>query len=166
MATITLKGNPVNTIGELPEVGTDAPEFRLTANDLSDKNLKDYSGKKVVLNVFPSLDTAVCAMSVRKFNAEAANLSNTAVLCISKDLPFAQSRFCAAEGLENVIMLSQYKDNFFGADYGLEITNGPLSGLLSRAVLVLDESGKVIYTELVPEIGQEPDYEAALKALI
>lgn len=166
MAKITLKGNPINTIGELPEVGSFAPEFKLTAKDLTDQNLKDYYGRKVVLNIFPSIDTAVCAMSVRRFNAEASNLENAVVLCISRDLPFAQARFCGAEGLDKVVMLSEMKDFNFGKDYGVEIVDGPMASLLARAVVILNEEGKVIYTELVPEIGQEPDYDGALKALI
>lgn len=166
MATIKLKGNPINTIGELPQAGSYAPEFKLTAKDLSDKTLKDFSGRKLVLNIFPSLDTPTCAMSVRKFNAEASNLNGALVLCISRDLPFAQARFCGAEGLDKVITLSEMKDFNFGRDYGLEIVDGPLASLLARAVVIIDEEGKVVYTELVPEIAQEPDYEAALKALI
>lgn len=166
MAKITLKGNPINTSGELPAVGSFAPEFRLTANDLGDKYLKDYAGRKVVLNIFPSLDTAVCAMSVRRFNAEAANLQNAVVLCISRDLPFAQARFCGAEGLTNVVTLSEMRDYNFGRDYGLEIVDGPMASLLARAVIVLDEKGQILYEELVPEIGREPDYDSALKALI
>lgn len=165
MAQITLKGNPINTYGELPPVGSFAPEFKLTAKDLTDKTLKDFAEKRIVLNIFVSLDTSTCAMSVRKFNAEAANLQNTVVLCISKDLPFAQARFCGAEGLDNVITLSQMRDMNFGKDYGLEQVDGPMAGLLSRAVVILDETGKIIYEEQVPEISQEPDYEAALKAL-
>ncbi|MBM4399074.1 MAG: thiol peroxidase [Candidatus Cloacimonetes bacterium] len=166
MTQITLKGNPIQIFGELPEVGTQAPQFSLTTKNLSDVTLKDYQGQRVVLNIFPSLDTAVCAMSVRRFNAEASNLTNTVVLCISRDLPFAQSRFCGAEGLEDVITLSEMKDFSFGRDYGLEIKDGPLASLLARAVLILDETGKIMYTELVPEIAQEPDYLAALKALV
>lgn len=166
MSQITLKGNTINTSGELPAVGDAAPEFKLTAKDLTDKELKDFLGKKLVLNIFPSIDTAVCAMSVRRFNAEASNLQNTSVLCISRDLPFAQSRFCGAEGLDNVIMLSEFRDFNFGRDLGLEIVDGPMASLLARAVIVLDETGKVIYKELVPEIGQEPDYDSALKALL
>jgi thiol peroxidase len=165
MSVITLKGNPINTIGQLPEVGTFAPEFKLTANDLSDKSLTDYASREVVLNIFPSLDTATCAMSVRRFNAEATNLNNAIVLCISRDLPFAQARFCGAEGLINVITLSQMKDMNFGKEYGVEMIDGPLASLFARAVIILDENGKIIYTELVPEIAQEPDYEQALKAL-
>jgi thiol peroxidase len=166
MAQITLHGNPINTIGTLPAIGTTAPDFTLTGKDLMDKTLQDYAGKKVVLNIFVSLDTATCAMSVRRFNAEAVNLPNTVVLCISKDLPFAQARFCGAEGLENVITLSEMRDMEFGKAYGLTIVDGPMAGLLSRSVVVLDETGKVIYTEQVPEIGQEPDYESALRALV
>lgn len=165
MAKITLHGDPINTLGTLPAVGTQAADFKLTANDLSEKSLADYKGKKVVLNVFPSVDTGVCAASVRAFNKEAAALSDTVVLCISKDLPFAQKRFCASEGLENVETLSEFKDNNFSDAYQLRITDGPLSGLLSRAVIVLDAEGKIKHTEQVPEVGQEPNYEAALAAL-
>lgn len=165
MATITLKGNTINTFGELPEVGTFAPEFKLTGNDLQDKTLIDYANKRIVLNIFPSLDTSTCAMSVRKFNAEAAKLDNAVVLCISRDLPFAQARFCGAEGINNVVTLSEFREMNFGKDYGLEIVDSPMASLLARAVIVLDETGKIIYEELVPEITQEPNYEAALKAL-
>jgi len=165
MARITFKGNPVQTAGALPAVGSAAPDFKLTKSDLSDTSLKDYLGKRVVLNIFPSLDTPVCAASVRRFNAEATKLENTVVLCISRDLPFAQGRFCAAEGLNNVITASEYKNSSFSDAYGVRIQDGPLSGLLSRAVAVIDESGKVKYTEQVPEIVQEPDYAAALAAL-
>lgn len=165
MAKITLHGDPINTLGTLPAVGTQAADFKLIANDLSEKSLADYKGKKVVLNVFPSVDTGVCAASVRAFNKEAAALSDTVVLCISKDLPFAQKRFCASEGLENVETLSEFKDNNFSDTYQLRITDGPLSGLLSRAVIVLDAEGKIKHTEQVPEVGQEPNYEAALAAL-
>ncbi len=165
MAKITLGGNPAETIGNLPEVGTTAPNFTLTATDLSPKSLSDYDGMRKILNVFPSVDTGICAASSRKFNEEAAGLQNTKVLCISRDLPFAQARFCAAEGIENVEMLSDYKDGSFGKDYGLEVTQSAFSGLHSRAVIVLDESNNVLYTEQVPEIGQEPNYEAALNSL-
>ncbi len=165
MAKITLKGNPVNTIGNLPEVGTMAPAFTLVKDDLSIKSLSDYKGQKVVLNIFPSLDTGTCAASVRRFNAEASTLENTVVLCISKDLPFAQARFCGAEGLEDVHNLSDFRYEQFGKDYGVEIIDGPLAGLESRAVVVLDEEGTVVYTQQVPEIVDEPDYEAALAAL-
>jgi thiol peroxidase len=166
MARITLKGNPINTIGELPAVGSMAPDFKLTGKDLMDKTLQDFAGKKVILNIFVSLDTSTCAMSVRRFNAEATNLPNTVLLCISKDLPFAQARFCGAEGLENVITLSEMRDMEFGKNYGIQMIEGPMAGLLSRSVVVLDETGRVIYTEQVPEIGIEPDYEGALKALL
>jgi thiol peroxidase len=165
MAKITFKGNAAHTAGTLPAVGSAAPDFKLTKSDLSDASLKDYLGKKVVLNIFPSLDTPVCAASVRRFNAEASKLDNTVVLCISRDLPFAQGRFCAAEGLNNVITASEYKDSSFNEAYGVRIQDGPLAGLLSRAVVVVDESGKVKYTEQVPEIVHEPDYAKALAAL-
>ncbi len=165
MATITLKGNPIHTVGELPAVGSKAPDFSLTKTDLSDASLKDYAGKRVVLNIFPSLDTDVCATSVRKFNAEAEKMDNTVVLCASLDLPFAHSRFCSTEGLENVISLSELHDRSFGETYGVRIADGPLAGLFSRAVVVIDENGTVIHTEQVPEIVQEPDYEAALSKL-
>jgi len=165
MAQITLKGNPINTVGELPKVGTKAPDFKLVKDDLSEKSLADYKGMKLVLNIFPSLDTGTCAASVRKFNAEANNLENTKVLCISKDLPFAQARFCGAEGLENVENLSDFRYASFGKDYGVEIADGPLAALESRAIVVLDETGKVVYTEQVPEIVDEPNYEKALAAL-
>ncbi len=165
MADITLGGNPTHTIGELPRKGAQAPDFTLAKNDLSNVTLEEYKGKQVVMNIFPSVDTGVCAASIRKFNEEASELENTAVLCISKDLPFAQARFCVAEGLENVINLSDFRTGKFGKDYGLEIADGAFAGLLSRVIIVLDEEGKVIYEEQVPEIGQEPNYEAALKAL-
>lgn len=165
MAKITFKGNAAHTAGTLPAAGSAAPDFKLTKSDLSDASLKDYLGKKVVLNIFPSLDTPVCAASVRRFNAEASKLDNTVVLCISRDLPFAQGRFCAAEGLNNVITASEYKDSSFSDAYGVRIQDGPLAGLFSRAVVVVDESGKVKYTEQVPEIAQEPDYARALAAL-
>ncbi len=165
MAKITLKGNEINTIGELPKVGTQAPDFHLAAVDLSEKTLKDFKGSRVVLNIFPSIDTGVCASSVRKFNQEAGNLKNTKVLCVSKDLPFAHSRFCGAEGLENVISLSDFRSGDFGKNYQCTIADGPMAGLLSRAIVIVDEQGKVIYTEQVPEIVQEPDYEKALKVL-
>jgi thiol peroxidase len=165
MAQITLKGNPINTIGNLPKVGTKAPAFTLVKDDLSIKSLTDYKGQKVVLNIFPSLDTGTCAASVRRFNAEASKLDNTVVLCISKDLPFAQARFCGAEGLKDVHNLSDFRGGQFGKDYGVEIVDGPLAGLESRAVVVLDEEGSVVYTQQVAEIVDEPDYEAALAAL-
>ncbi len=165
MATITLKGNPIHTYGQLPAVGSQAPDFVLTKTDLADVSLKDFAGKRIVLNIFPSIDTSVCAMSVRKFNAEAGNLKNTVVLCVSLDLPFAHARFCGAEGLNNVISVSELRNRAFGEAYGVRIIDGPLAGLLSRAVVIIDEKGKVKYTEQVPEIAQEPNYAAALKAL-
>lgn len=165
MADITLKGNAINTIGNLPNIGDSAPNFTLTGVDLSQKSLSDFTGKKVILNIFPSIDTGTCATSVRKFNKTAADLANTVVLCISRDLPFAQARFCGAEGIENVVMLSDFATGSFGKDYALEIANGPLAHLHSRAILVLDENGKVVYTQQVPEIVDEPNYEDALKAI-
>ena len=165
MAEITLKGNAINTIGNLPQKGSKAPGFTLVKNDLSETNLADYKGKKVLLNIFPSLDTAVCAASVRKFNEAAAKLDNTVVLSISKDLPFAHARFCSTEGIEDVVNASDFRTGKFGEDYGVTIVDGPMAGLLSRAVVVLDEDGKVVYTQQVPEIVDEPDYEAALNAL-
>ncbi|OEK08682.1 lipid hydroperoxide peroxidase [Flavivirga aquatica] len=165
MATVTLKGNAINTSGNLPKVGTKAPDFTLTANDLSSKSLSDFSGSKVVLNIFPSIDTGTCAQSVRQFNTEASELENTKVLCISHDLPFAHARFCGAEGLDNVISLSDYKTGEFGKAYGLDFIDGPLETLHSRSVIVLDENGTILYTEQVPEIVDEPNYKAALEAL-
>ncbi len=164
MAKITLKGGEINTCGTLPAVGTKAADFKLVANDLSEKTLADYKGQKVVLNVFPSLDTPTCAASVRHFNVAASKLENTVVLCISKDLPFAQARFCGAEGLDKVITLSDFRSNF-GETYGLQIVDGPLAGLESRAVIVLDEEGNVTYTQQVPEIVDEPNYDEVLAAL-
>lgn len=165
MAEITLKGNIIHTSGSLPAVGTKAPDFTLTGTDLSDKTLSSFSGKRVVLNIFPSVDTGVCAASVRRFNAEVEKMKNTVVLCVSADLPFAHQRFCGAEGLNNVISLSEMRDKKFGDDYGLRIAEGPLAGLHSRAVVVIDENGKVIYTEQVPEIAQEPDYSPVVSLL-
>lgn len=165
MAAITLGGNAINTSGELPKVGTKAPEFQLVKNDLSIASLEDFAGSKLVLNIFPSIDTGTCATSVRTFNAKASALENTKVLCISRDLPFAQKRFCGAEGLENVINLSDFKTGSFGKDYGLEITDSVLAGLHSRVIIVLDENGTVKYTEQVPEIADEPNYELALASL-
>lgn len=165
MAQITLGGNPIHTSGNLPEVGSIAPSFELVKDDLSTVTLADFSGSKVVLNIFPSIDTSTCATSVRTFNAKAAALENTKVLCISRDLPFAQKRFCGAEGLENVINLSDFKTGAFGKDYGLEITDSVLAGLHSRVVVVLDEKGTVTHAEQVAEIANEPNYEAALEAL-
>ena len=165
MATVTLKGNPVNTIGDLPSVGAHAPLFSLTKVDLSDLELASLQGKKVVLNIFPSVDTDTCAASVRHFNQQASSLENTVVLCISKDLPFAHKRFCGAEGLDQVISLSEFKSSNFSDHFGVTITDGPLQGLMARSVVVLDEEGKVLYTELVNEIVDEPNYDAALKVL-
>lgn len=165
MATVMLGGNPINTIGNLPKVGTKAPEFELIKGDLSAVKLSDYKGIKLVLSIFPSVDTGTCAASVRKFNEKASTLNNTKVLCISRDLPFAQKRFCGAEGLENVENLSDFKTGAFGRDYGLEIVDSAFSGLHSRVVLVLDENAMVIYAEQVAEIANEPNYEAALAVL-
>ncbi|APY12489.1 lipid hydroperoxide peroxidase [Seonamhaeicola sp. S2-3] len=165
MATVTLKGNAINTSGELPKIGTKAPDFTLTATDLSPKSLNDFSGSRVVLNIFPSVDTGTCAASVRQFNTEASELENTKVLCISKDLPFALARFCGAEGLNNVISLSDFKTGNFGTSYGVNFVDGPLEGLLSRSVVVLDENGTVLYTEQVAETTEEPNYKAALEVL-
>jgi thiol peroxidase len=165
MASITLGGNPIHTNGELQAVGSKASNFNLTKTDLGTATLADFAGSKVVLNIFPSIDTGTCAASVRKFNEKASALSNTKVLCISRDLPFAQKRFCGAEGIENVINLSDFKDGSFGKNYGLEITDGVLAGLHSRAVIVLDENGTILHTEQVKEIADEPNYDAALAVL-
>ena len=165
MAQITLGGNPVHTMGELPDVGEKAPDSTLVKDDLSRVSLSDFKGSKLVLNIFPSVDTSVCAQSVREFNQRSADKENTKVLCISRDLPFAQKRFCAAEGLENVMTLSDFESGDFGKAYQLEMTEGPFAGLHSRVVIVLDEEGKVVYTEQVGEIGDEPDYESALAAI-
>lgn len=165
MANVTFKGNPVSVAGALPGVGSSAPAFKLVGGDLSDRGLADFAGKRKVLNIFPSIDTAVCAASVRHFNQDAAGLANTAVLCISADLPFAQGRFCGAEGIKNVTMLSTLRGSQFLRDYGVAIDSGPLAGLAARAVVVLDAHDKVLHAQLVPEIGQEPDYAAALAVL-
>jgi thiol peroxidase len=165
MASITLGGNPINTIGQLPQAGSKAADFQLVKNDLSVATLADFAGSKLVLNIFPSIDTGTCATSVRTFNAKASALENTKVLCISRDLPFAQKRFCGAEGLENVVNLSDFKDGSFGKNYGLEIVDGPLAGLHSRVVIIVDENGVVKYAEQVTEIANEPNYDAALAAL-
>lgn len=165
MAKITLGGNPIHTAGELPAVGSKAPDFKLVQTDLSEVSLGDFKGMRLVLNIFPSIDTGVCATSVRTFNQKAGELTNTKVLCISKDLPFAQKRFCGAEGIENVVNLSDFKEGAFGKDYGLTITDGPLAGLHSRAIVVVDENGVITHTEQVPEIAQEPNYESALASL-
>lgn len=164
MAKITFKGSPINTVGNLPDVGVRAKDFNLVASDLSEKKLSDYAGKKVILNIFPSIDTGVCAASARQFNEKASSLDNTVVVNVSRDLPFALNRYCAAEGLNDVENLSDFRGSF-GEDYGVTLQDSPLHGLLSRAVVVVDETGKVIYTEQVPEIGQEPNYEAALASV-
>jgi thiol peroxidase len=165
MATVTLGGNPVQTSGNLPAVNAAAPAFTLLKTDLSEISLNDYKGKNVILNIFPSVDTDVCAMSVREFNEKAASLENTVVLCISKDLPFAQKRFCAAKDIENAITLSNFRDESFGKEYGIALTDGPFKGLNARSVVVINPEGKVVYTELVPEIGNEPNYKEALAAV-
>ncbi|MBN2993972.1 thiol peroxidase [Pseudomonas cedrina subsp. fulgida] len=165
MAHVTLKGNPVQVEGELPKVGTQAADFTLTAGDLSNATLATFAGKRKVLNIFPSVDTPTCATSVRKFNAQANDVENTVVLCISTDLPFAQARFCGSEGLENVKNLSDFRDSDFAVDYGVAIADGPLKGLTARAVVVLDENDNVLHSELVKEIAEEPNYEAALAVL-
>ncbi len=165
MATITLQGNTIETIGNLPETGSKAIDFSLVATDLSVKSLNDYSGSRLILNIFPSVDTGTCATSVREFNKKASELENTKVLCISRDLPFAQGRFCGAEGIENVVMLSDFATGKFGKDYGLEVKNGPLTSLHSRCIVIINENREVVYTEQVPEIVDEPNYEAALNSL-
>ncbi len=165
MATITLKGNEIQTIGNLPKKGDNVLDFSLIATDLSKKSLSDFTGKQLILNIFPSIDTGTCAASVRNFNKEASSLKDTIVLCISRDLPFAQARFCGAEGIENVVMLSDFATGQFGKDYGLEITTGPLANLHSRSIIVLDKNGTVQYTEQVPEIVDEPNYNKALNSI-
>ncbi len=165
MATVTLKGNPIHTNGELPKVGAKAPDFKLTGGDLKDVSLADYQGKRKVLNIVPSLDTPTCATSTRKFNQSASSLPNTVVLVVSADLPFAAKRFCTTEGLQNVVPLSLMRDKNFAKDYGVLLQDGPLQGICARAVVVIDDKDQVVYTQLVPEIGQEPNYDAALKAL-
>jgi thioredoxin-dependent peroxiredoxin len=163
MAQITLRGNPINTVGELPAVGSQAPDFSLTGTDLGAVSSEQFGGKPLLLNIFPSLDTPVCATSVRTFDERAAG-SGVSVLCVSKDLPFAQKRFCGAEGIENVTTASAFRDSF-GEDYGVTIADGPMAGLLARSVVVIGADGKVAYAELVPEIAQEPNYDSALAAL-
>jgi thiol peroxidase len=165
MAQVTHKGNAINVSGELPQVGAQAPAFTLVGGGLAEVSLQSLAGKRKVLNIFPSIDTPTCATSVRKFNAQANDLTNTAILCISADLPFAQARFCGAEGLENVQNLSTFRAHEFHHAYGVDIADGALKGLTARAVVVLDENDKVLHSELVPEIGQEPNYEAALAVL-
>ena len=165
MATITLQGTPIQTSGELPSQGSKAPDFRLTTGDLSDKSLKDFSGKKKIIHIVPSLDTSVCATSARRFNENAGQLDQTVLLNVSADLPFAQQRFCETEGLEHVVTLSTMRAPSFGQDYGVVMTDGPLAGLMSRAIVILDAQDHVVYTEQVPEIVQEPNYDAALEAV-
>lgn len=164
MATVTLQGNPIETVGELPAVGSQAPGYSLVQGDLSELTAETLAGKRVILNIFPSIDTPTCATSVRTFNQKAAALDNTVVVCVAADLPFAMTRFCGAEGIDNVKVGSTFRSNF-GDDYGVTFKTGPLVGLLSRAVVVIDESGKVLHTEQVAEIADEPDYEAALAVL-
>ncbi|MGO0578090.1 thiol peroxidase [Ornithinimicrobium panacihumi] len=164
MATITFKGNPLTTAGELPSVGSEAPSYTLVGTDMGEVTSDELAGRRVILNIFPSLDTGTCAASVRKFNELAAGLDNTTVVCASQDLPFAQARFCGAEGIENVTAASAFRSSF-GEDYGVKITDGRMEGLLARAVVVVDETGKVVYTQLVDEVTEEPDYDAALAAL-
>lgn len=165
MAKITLGGNPINTNGDLPKVGAAAPDFKLTNGDLKDLSLADFKGKKKLLNIVPSLDTPVCAMSTKKFNEAAGKHPNTVMLIISADLPFAMSRFCGAENTDKVKSLSMMRDRHFAKDYGVLITDGPLAGITARAIVVIDENNKVVYTEMVPEIKQEPNYDKALAAL-
>lgn len=165
MAKITLKGNAINTNGELPQVGSKAPDFKLTTQELQDVSLSDFKGRKKLISIFPSIDTPVCALSTKKFNDYAREHGDVVMLMVAADLPFALSRFCGHEGLENVRPLSMMRDRRFAEDYGVLITDGPLAGITARAVVVLDADDKVVYAEMVPEIGQEPDYNAALKAL-
>jgi thiol peroxidase len=164
MADITLKGNPVHTSGNLPALGSKAADFRLTKSDMSDVSLADFAGKKKVLSIVPSLDTPVCATSLRTFNERAASLDGVVLLTVSRDLPFAQARFCATEGIQDALALSEFRNRDFGPAYGIDIVDGPIAGALGRAIVVLDENDTVVYTELVPEIAQEPNYDAALKA--
>ncbi len=165
MAQVTLRGTPIHTNGELPAVGAKAPDFKLVNGDLKDVSLADYRGKKKILNIVPSLDTPTCATSTRKFNKEASSLPNTVVLVVSADLPFASKRFCTTEGLQNVVPLSLMRTKAFAKDYGVLLQDGPLEGITARAVVALDENDKVVYRQLVPEIAQEPDYDAALTAV-
>lgn len=165
MATLSLKGTTINSKGNLPEIGSQAPDFELAAVDLSNKTLSDYKGSRIIMNIFHSIDTGTCAASVRQFNKEASELENTKVLCISKDLPFAMSRFCGAEGIKNIENLSDFRDGNFGENYNLTYIDGPIRGLLARAIIVLDENGKVLYTEQVQEVVEEPNYKAALEVL-
>ena len=165
MANITLKGNPINTSGDLPAVGSSAPNFKLVAADLSEKTLADFAGKNVIINIVPSFDTPTCAMSVKRFNEAVGELGETVIVNVSKDLPFAQKRFCADNSLEHITNLSAFRCNKFGEDYGIAFADGPLLGLLARGIVVLDGEGKVTYTELTPEIADEPNYDAALDAV-
>jgi thiol peroxidase len=165
MATVTLKGNPINTKGNLPSVGSKAPNFELSKDNLSDVTLDDYKGSRVIMNIFHSIDTGTCAASVRQFNKKASDLENVKILCISKDLPFAMSRFCGAEGIENVETLSDFRNGNFGDNYNLTYIDGPIRGLLARSIIVLDENGKILYTEQVQKVAEEPNYQAALEAL-
>jgi thioredoxin-dependent peroxiredoxin len=165
MAQTKLGPNVADTIGDLPSVGSTAADFLLTANNMTDVSLKDFAGKNVVLNIFPSVDTGICATSVREFNKRVASKDNTVVLCVSKDLPFAQKRFCGAEGIDRAITLSDFRHRGFGKNYGVELTSSGFAGLFARAVVVIDAAGKVKYTQLVPQIGEEPNYEEALKAI-
>lgn len=165
MAQVTLKGNPAQTVGSLPAVGTPAPDFRLVDKDLEEIALEDFAGRKIVLNIFPSVDTPTCAMSVRRFNAEIGKRDNAVAICASMDLPFAHARFCGAEGLEKVVSASAFRHQQFGERYGVRLTDGPMKGLFARAVVVIDENGRVVHTQLVPEIADEPDYAAALQAV-
>jgi len=165
MTDVTLQGNPVHTSGELPAEGASAPEFKLTKGDLADVSLTDFQGRKKLLNIVPSLDTPVCALSTKKFNDYAKQHDDTVMLVVSADLPFAQARFCGNEGIENVVPLAMFRDRKFGEDYGVLLIDGPMAGLTARAVVVLDADNTVRYTQLVPEIADEPDYEAALAAL-
>ncbi|WP_420576757.1 thiol peroxidase [Ekhidna sp.] len=166
MAKITLGGNETNTIGNLPEVGSQAPDFTLVSKDMQEKTLASYHGQKVILNIYPSIDTGVCAMSTTKFNQEASKLDNTRIVCVSRDLPFALKRYCDAEGIDNLDNLTNFRDGGdFGKSYGVEITDGAFKGLNARAIVVIDEDGTVKYTELVSEVGQEPNYEKALAAI-
>lgn len=165
MAQVTLKGNPVNTFGNLPAPGSTAADFTAVKNDLSELKLSDYAGKNVILNIFQSLDTSTCANSVRRFNKEAANLPDTVVLCLSKDLPFAHQRFCETEGIKNVVNGSLFRNQEFGKQYGNEIVDGPVKGLVARSIVVINKEGKVVHNQQVQEISEEPDYESALNAL-
>ncbi len=165
MAKITLKGNQIKTVGKLPKIGKKAPKFKLVGNDLSVSKLKDFKGKNILLNITPSLDTGVCATSLRRFNEESAKMENTVIINVSKDLPFAQARFCGAEGIENAITLSAFRTKKFGKKYGVTIKTGPMKGLFSRAVVIINEKGKIVYTEQVPEIIVEPNYDAAIEVL-